>query len=268
MGGRRQGRDLKEMPAAKLFIGAAMLTLLAVAVHMFFSFDLHVPAVVFWCAVLLGVLVRCIPAKARAKPLGKLPFLGAFIVACGFGLGLPLLSTQGYIAEVYARQGASLNDQMLERAKELQVNSAFIQKRIEVLQAAVDNNPDHGDARSMLSLALADRSYIKPTERIDIGQQAEQHARGALDLNQTVPGYWVKLGDSLNLQERREESGKAYQQATKLGPNNAIVWYSYAQWLRDAPGRRTDALAAIDKSISLDPSNVNAHSMRRMILIP
>lgn len=261
-------RRLRRMPVSKVFLGAVLLSLIAMALHAIVEFHLHITALVFWIAIFFGILLKCTPASSIRIPNRIYTKLTYAAVALVIGLFLALANSRGYIAEIYAFEGKRMSDKFASNFAELRGDDAFIQERIKFLEASVAINPKHGDAQSLLALAYADKSYVEPIRRIELGQTAEKHVRIAIEAFDASPSYWVILGESLFLQEKWDEAGEAYEKAVELSPNNSTVWYHYANWLNGEPDRRDDAMKAIERSLELDPNSAQAISLRRKVLIP
>ncbi|WOO41591.1 O-antigen ligase family protein [Rubellicoccus peritrichatus] len=261
-------RRLRRMPVTKLFLGAVLLSIFALALHAMVEFHLHVTALLFWIAFFFGILLKCTPPKAIRMPNRILTKLVYLAVALAAGLLLTVGNQNRYIANIYAFEGERMAKEFASNFDELRGNEQFVESRIEFLEAALEKNPEHGDARSHLALAYADKSYTDPMHRIELGQTAEEHARIAIEAFDASPHYWVNLGEALFLQERWAEAGEAYETAVELSPNNPTVWYYYANWLNGESGRRDDAMKAIERSLKLDPHNDKAIDLRRKVLIP
>ncbi len=263
----RNRRRRRVMPHQKLFLSAVMLSLLAFGMHLFIEFHLHIPALLFWAAVFVAIAIKMLPPRAW-KLETRLGWLGYAVALIVIGLLLPIGFTRSYVAEMYAFEGNRLTDEFSGDFGTLRADREFHEKRVRVLQGAVELYPDHAEAQSLLALALADQSYIDPARRLELGREAETHAREAVEMFEESPYFQIRLGETLFLQERWAEAGEAYERAVELAPNNDVVWYYYANWLNGEPGRRAEALAAIERSLELDPDDPQAQSLRRKILIP
>ena len=51
------------------------------------------------------------------------------------------------------------------------------------------------------------------------------------------------------------------ESATRVDPDNAIVWFFRADFLRRSPGRNAEAIAACKKALELDPSFTPAENL-------
>lgn len=264
----RRGKRLRRMPARKLFLAAACLGLFTFGLHLLVESHLRVPALLFWAAAFFGIIVKYAPPRPFKLPPGAFSRWGFPGLLLALAAVLALGLTQGYRAEIHAFEGARMAEQYAREFSERSSDRQFADDRIEILETAIHANPQHVPARIHYALALADSSYLKPTHRQEIGQLAEAEARQALE---SFPHYaqgWVVLGESLYLQERWAEAGDAYKTALELAPMNATYWYYYANWLNGEPGRRSEALEAIDRCLELHPENALALRLRRKILIP
>lgn len=263
----RNRRRPRIVPAERLFLGFSLLSLMAFSLHLLFEFHVHLPGLLFWAAFFVGVLIKVMPEFCLDLK-GALPRL-VYVAGLGaLGLLLPVLASTGYIADSYTFEGQRLTKAFAREFKERRADASFHEKRIQVLRDAVKINPRQAEAQSLLALALADSSYVQPTERVSIGQEAETHARIAVEAMPEYPLFHVHLGETLFLQERWAEAGTAYRSAVELSPNNHLAWYYYANWLNGEPDRRNEALTAIDRCLALDPHDERAKNLRRKILIP
>lgn len=261
-------RRAKVIPIPKLFLGATLLSLACLGLHLLVEFHLHIPALLFWIAFSFGILVKYTPGSTWELAPRKKPLLLAGLALLALGPGLGFLTLATHKAEIYAFEGKRQAEHFSQNFNQLRNNREFLEGRITLLEAAIQENPGHGEAHRQLALALADLSYAAPMRRTELGRRAEEHARTAINGFPMAAAFWTTLGETLFLQERWEEAGEAYRHATELAPYSAEAWYYYANWLNGEKGRRQEALASIERCLELDPDNEQARDLRRRILIP
>ena len=88
---------------------------------------------------------------------------------------------------------------------------------------------------------------------VQLGREAEQLARTALEKSTVVPEFWVRLGVALDLQGRWGEAGECFTHALQLAPKSANAWYYYAYHLCLIPATRILAGTAVHTALTLDP---------------
>jgi len=52
------------------------------------------------------------------------------------------------------------------------------------------------------------------------------------------------------------------ESATRVDPDNAVVWFYRAEFLKRSPGRQAEAIAACEKALALDPAFTPAAKLR------
>jgi protein O-GlcNAc transferase len=104
------------------------------------------------------------------------------------------------------------------------------------------------DARYWNMLCLSLRAQNKMAE-------AEVAARNALSLVD-LPEYWLNLGNCLFDQQQWANSIQAYEQTLARNPNDSEAWRNLGA-AEQALGRLDRAKLALDRSLSLQPGDVN-----------
>ena len=89
---------------------------------------------------------------------------------------------------------------------------------------------------------------------------ALKELQGKLAKNPNNPEGWLLLARSLVELERYPEAAKAYEQLTRLVPNEAQLWADYADALAMSQGQSLVGLPTqlLDKALALDPNNLKA----------
>jgi Flp pilus assembly protein TadD len=128
-------------------------------------------------------------------------------------------------------------------------------------QEAVKVMPQNGRAWGDLSYATALSWHVTHGNGVVIGQRAESAARRALELCPINAEFWVHQGVALDMQGRSREAGESFQRALALAPNNPEWHYHYAHHLSALPDRKSEAKAAVETCLALDPSNRQAEAL-------
>jgi tetratricopeptide (TPR) repeat protein len=142
-------------------------------------------------------------------------------------------------------------------------DSATLFRQAEIdLRSATALAPSHAGAWADLAYALELRAFAEPGRTAELAQPAFSAASRATELARVVPEFWIRLGVALDMQARRSEAEKAFQNAVRLAPRNSQAWYYYAYHLSLATEQREAALRAIANCLSLDPGNAAAEALR------
>ena len=238
-----------------LFLG-----LLAYAFHLSVDFHTKLPALAFAFALGFGLLLRtspgpCHPVRWRWP---ELVFTGiALLVAW-------LVASPRYGAESLRYDSRRSIDRHAATGKgELRDIVTAAQASFE---RAVQIDPSNGQAWADLSYAIMQSWHFQRGDLTATGKQAEPAAERALALCPIVAEFWVRKGGALDMQARRNEGEPCYRRAVELAPNSPAGWYYYAYHLRNRPGRKDEALQAVNTCLALDPSNSLGLALRQQLL--
>ncbi|HEX6810108.1 MAG TPA: serine/threonine-protein kinase [Planctomycetota bacterium] len=77
----------------------------------------------------------------------------------------------------------------------------------------------------------------------------------------TMSGAQALLAQVIGHQQGYLTAWQTMESATRVDPNNAIVWFFRADFLRRAPGRTPQAIAACKKALELDPGFTPAKNL-------
>jgi TolB-like protein/DNA-binding winged helix-turn-helix (wHTH) protein/Tfp pilus assembly protein PilF len=126
-------------------------------------------------------------------------------------------------------------------------------KAFEYFQHAIEKDPRFAQAYNALGysyLVSGSWGFISPREAYP---QAEQAARKAIELDESLGEAHVTLGEALHVYDWNwSEAEKEYRRALELSPNSALVHKMYAEYLSHA-GRPAEALTEIERAQKLDP---------------
>jgi TolB-like protein/Tfp pilus assembly protein PilF len=154
-----------------------------------------------------------------------------------------------------ARTGTRVYDLYLEGRQHWQKRTAAdVERAVELLQQAVDLDPDYGPARSELATALLFKTYHTDAELDSLRDEIERHLRRALELDPDDAQAWAARGllfQDLGLQS---EALEALHQAESLSPNDA----NFQIWLANRYQAILDfdrGLAHFQRAFELDPLN-------------
>jgi tetratricopeptide (TPR) repeat protein len=129
-------------------------------------------------------------------------------------------------------------------------------------QEAVKVDAENGRAWGDLAYATAQVWHVTHRDPAAIGRRAEAAATRALALCAVDAEFWVHQGVALDMQGRRVEARAAFEHALALAPHRPEWHYYYAYHLSRDADRKTEALAAVETCLNLDPSNPQAKSLR------
>jgi len=243
--------------------------LLAFAVSLFVDFHLKIPALAMIVAVISGECVlRCWPLRSTtpSQPLDQMMAIFGIVAVGLLTVALAMPTFRSEAARYPARQEIDRMSLNVEPNSNLQK---------EVLGAAALSTAEACLIQPSNGQAWADRAYVSelwtrlsPSRARELGEEAEESARTALECSQVVPEFWVRLGVSLDLQGRWEEGAEAFGQAIRLAPANAIVWYYHAYHLSLTTASRPLAEAALKQALLLDPSFEPAIRLHQVLSLP
>ncbi|WP_309397572.1 O-antigen ligase family protein [Cerasicoccus maritimus] len=255
-------------PTHRFILGALGMGLLMFCAHLLLEFHLKTPALMMLFFFYLGLICKCLPGDRLTIPRSGGWQTGILVLGGGLALLIPLLALPIYSGYFYAYNGREMVSQFDQNVSQYKQDEAFYAEMIELLQLAVEETPDHADAWSDLSYAVAAQELLHPGQGERYGEEAEGYARQAIEVCPELPLAWINLGNALAEQAKLGEAGEFYQQATLVAPNRSDVWYYYAVYLNYSPDSRSQALMAVERSILLEPENEEARDLRRKILVP
>lgn len=154
-----------------------------------------------------------------------------------------------------ARTGTDVYDLYLEGRQLWQRRTATdVEQAVELLQQAVEQDPEYGPARSELATALLFKTYHTEAELETLRDEIEQHLRQALELDPKDAQALATRGLLLTDLGLHAEALEALHRAEELSPNDANIQI----WLAN----RYQALLDFDRGLShfrrafeLDPLN-------------
>ncbi len=237
-----------------LFVGLA-----AFVIHLAVDFHTKVPALAFGFSFGLALLLRNEPGLFR-------PFRLRW---AGFGLATMASLLAWNVAEPLYRADALRYP--LRRAIDKQAATgkgdlnAIIPAAKAGFQRAVQVYPADAQAWADLAYATVQDWRVAGGDLATIGRQAEAEAEKALKLCPVDAEFWVRKGVALDMQARQKEAEPCFRRAVELAPNTPPWWYYYAYHLQTLPGRKPDALRALETCLALDPSNSGAISLRQQL---
>lgn len=243
--------------------------LLAFAVSLLVDFHLKIPALAMVVAVIgAECVLRSWPAPSPAPTTlvkQSLALVGVLVVS-GVTLGLALPTFRSEAQRYPARQE-------IDRLAVIEDPSLNLQK--EVLLSAANGITEACLIQTANGQAWADRAYVDelwtrlaPARAAELGKTAEESARTALLHSEIVPEFWIRLGVSLDLQGRWGDGGAAFTKAIQLAPSSATIWYYQAYHLSLVPATRALALAAVERSLALDPGFRPAIRLHQGLSLP
>ncbi|WP_309385925.1 O-antigen ligase family protein [Cerasicoccus frondis] len=266
--GSNDRKHTLRMPTPKFLISILGLGVLLFLGHSLMEFHLKTPALMMLFFLYLGLLCKCAPVERWTLPRTAPWQFGVLFVGLGLALLIPLWSLPVFKGYYFAQNGRRMLDGFANDIAAHKQDQAYFSEMIFLLHEGVRLTPDHADAWSDLSNAVASQEFLYPGQGEAFGQEAEGYARTAIQICPRLPQAWINLGNTLTLQSRLVEAGDAYQKATEVAPNYSDVWYYYALHLNLLNSTRPQALEAVERAIALEPGNEDAIDLRRKILVP
>lgn len=251
------------------FTCALGVGLMAFAFSLLVDFHLKIPALAMIVAVVAAECVaRTWPAPeggnvSAARQLGA--FGGVLLVAI-ITLGLALPTFRSEAARYPARQ--YIDRLALEPEPSSNQQRAVLEVAAVAMAEACAVQAGNGQAWSDRAYVSELWARIAPSRANELGKEAEEFARRALENCSVNAEFWVRLGVSFDLQGRWGEGSDAFNRAVQLAPNNAIIWYYQAYHLSLTPAARALAIAALDRSLHLDPGLKPAIRLHQGLSLP
>lgn len=261
-------KKVQKAPSIKIFIVGLSLGLVAFAVQEFFEFHLKLPVLLFWVAIYFAVLCKCYPTKVIQLKNRQLVKMGVSLGALAIAIVLPLSSAFHYEAAGYAFEGQRRLKELAKRYAVLRTDREYYADTIAFFERAVAVDPSHAEAWAGLSSVHVETVRSRPNDAKQIGEKAKEAAEKALSIYDRDEVFWIAYANAVILLGDLEEGERAFKKAMELAPMDSTPWYYYANFLGSAPGRRDEALAAIERSLELNPHNAVAKRLQTKILIP
>ena len=89
-------------------------------------------------------------------------------------------------------------------------------------------------------------------------QEAIQYYQYALECNSFIPSLWADLGSSFFQVEHYQGAKQALQKAIVMERSNSVYYYTFGL-IEEALGEMDSALEAYQRSIDLNPQNLNSY---------
>ena len=129
------------------------------------------------------------------------------------------------------------------------------QKCVELLEQAIQLDPNYAQAHAMLAYIILDSQYYGGYSIEDILIVAKNHIDIAQSIQKNSPEAYVALARWHLLSKQPELASAAYESALSLAPNDARIYYSFAIHLLWRKNEYERALETIRKAVSLDPNS-------------
>jgi tetratricopeptide (TPR) repeat protein len=234
----------------RAFAVGAMVSVIAILVHSWFDFNLHIPANSFLLASIMGFTAALGHQPERQAISPVRPYVrylvgGTILCICAVGLR-SFLPT--FLAFHYRWQGSSAKADMEP------VKASVCFKRASALDPRYPlPHIQSGD----LSLEAANwrRGPAKADERRALAREAVEAYQRALSLNPFLARVWVSKARAHELADEDDLALQSYQRATQAAPVNAYVHYMLGCYYR-AHGEQEKATEAFKNAeiYQLDPA--------------
>tara|TARA_B100001248_G_scaffold261923_1_gene255026 strand:+ start:55041 stop:57011 length:1971 start_codon:yes stop_codon:yes gene_type:complete len=256
------------MPKTKVILVGFGVALISLGVHAWSDFHLKIPALVFYCAAYLAIILKVCTHRTWTFRTGALFYsLLLFFPALGFCMvfiswAIPTYEADSMLVQGKRRMNKTFNHEIY-RNKE-----SYNKETFKVLSRASEIDPDNADAwaqQSYMAYFLAYEGLDGAMKWVDQAQRAQRYARKSLDLcnQQWFPNVCLGLG--YLLENKTEEARPYFEAAVKLAPNNAQAWYYYGAYLALDRSRPDRALDAVNRSLLLDNMNHEAYLLQEKL---
>lgn len=269
LGWRAVQRARREsVPVGNLFVlwrwkFGLWLGLFAFAVHLFVDFHTKIPALAFMSAISAALLLREETGMRWQMRRSVGIRLGAAVAAIGLVALWIARADRLYRAEAARFEPRREINRLARRGEENFLEA--IPPAVRAFQRATAIDPQNGQAWADLSYATALSWHRHRGDKILPGLLAEQTARRALELCPQVAEFWVRLGVAQDMTGRRTQARASFDEALKLAPNSSEYWFYLAYHLAAVNGVESEARAAVDTCLALDPGNRQGLALRERL---
>lgn len=150
---------------------------------------------------------------------------------------------------------ASLNE-LNQRATELKA-AGKIDEAISAFRAIVDLAPANPVVMHNLAGALGDAGLNK---------EAIEWAERAINAGITAPETWLVLARACVAEEKIDEARRAFREAIRRRPTDAVAHKEYAQLIWMTTGERSAALQELDRAIASHPQIIDLRLIRAQVI--
>ena len=249
--GRREGGSGADIFSRTKWRLGLFLGLMAYALHLVVDFHTKIPALAFAAALVMGLLLR--EETQLGGAMGK-RVRGVWVVVFGV---LPLALVAVVADPLYRAEGVRFparKDIGRYAATGTGDAKSIILNARAAFEAATIADPNNGQAWADLSYATVLMWHVSEVQNIkELGKLAERAADRALSLCSINAEFWIRKGVALDMQARSKEAEKCFLRALELSPHSPASHYYYAYHLSRRPGRKTDAMRAVESCLALDP---------------
>ena len=259
----------KVVPNKRMFLCAVLMAFFAFALQLFFEFNLRIPALLFITSIYLAIMIKCLPTQVFNFKAGLINRLVCVGVAVFVSISMLTVASQYLLGQSYAYETERLLDQTTQQVQERQtLDPVMVEDALALGKEAIECDANNPRLQTDLARAILTQNFLHPGSHKEYGLLAEEEVRQALEISPKYMLGWITLGTALWMQGDYQASTEAYRRATEIAPNNPAGWYYLAAALNLDTSTRSEALTAVDRSLSLDPDNEQAQSLRMKILIP
>jgi TolB-like protein/Tfp pilus assembly protein PilF len=133
-----------------------------------------------------------------------------------------------------------------------------MQQGINLLQKAVNLDPQHAASHAQLAQCLVDSAFFEYMMPVEIDSRARAAALSAVQLDDHLAGAHVALGSvSYYLGFEPKTAEREYLRALELNPNSIDALLNIS-WLFGQAGRFNEALGPTQRAVELDPLSTSA----------
>lgn len=257
-------------PLPTVIAGATLLGLTAFTLELFFADPLRQPCLPVLALSLFGLAAHQLPLRLRALPAHRLA--GSAIAAVALLLSVLLLITS--VPPLRSRMDTAAVEKQIAAWQQASV-SELLQQAPKMEQAAnrlrdaIQRDPDNAPALTALSNLLVLR-HIASTGQADSQTlaRATSAAQAALAIHPHYLPAWLALSQAQHSAGDIQLAEQTLAKATDFAPGNFECWYRMAMLLKQEPGKREQALLAVNKALAIAPANALAQRLHWQLMIP
>jgi tetratricopeptide (TPR) repeat protein len=128
-----------------------------------------------------------------------------------------------------------------------------------IIERAVEQNPgDPAMTNLLFRIQIAAKDWKGATKT---GEELARADTGAADTT-----YFLRLAVAYDSDSQPQKASETLARGVAKFPNNAALWSTYAQMLRNA-GQLQQSLTAIDRALAINPNVEHGHFRRAQVLV-
>jgi len=255
-------------PLDKILFGWLLLGSLYFSLHLVVDFHLKLPANLLLATLMFGLAARRL--SRNRWQVSSLPLVRTALALLCLVAGA-LLAHRGTVVALGTHEFFLANERLnayLENPRAPGYDVAFLERTARGFERSLRHLPGNADARARLGVCLLYQARLKPDQVRTLAETALGH----IDSARASATHWrFEIFRALALAQLRyppEAILAAAEAATRAAPNQSDAWYYLAAVLAQFPDRRTEAAAAAERVLRLDPLHDNARTLAERLREP